>query len=241
LRRTTREAMNHLKLSASILNADFGNLADQVRQVEAAGVDYIHVDVMDGHFVPNLTFGFVILDAIRQSTELPLDVHLMIDQPERYVREFVSTGANCLTVHQEATAHLHKVVADIKSLGLRAGAAICPATPLSTVEEICADLDLLLVMTINPGFGGQALIPATIEKVARARKLLDLQGSAAALQVDGGVKTHNVVELVRAGADNLVIGTGIFEAPGGIASGVADVRQILRSAGMLKDEERVGP
>ena len=228
--------MKHPKLAASILNADFGNLADQVRQAEAAGVDYIHVDVMDGQFVPNLTFGFVILDALRQSTALPLDVHLMIERPERYIREFASAGANCLTVHQEATTHLHKLVADIKSLGLRAGVALCPATSLLAAEEICSDLDLLLVMTINPGFGGQALIPATIDKVARARRLLDLRGSAAALQVDGGVKTYNVVELVRAGADNLVVGTGIFGAPGGIASGVAEVRQSLRSAGILKAE-----
>jgi ribulose-phosphate 3-epimerase len=219
--------MADLKLAASILNADFGHLAQQVREVESAGVDFIHVDVMDGRFVPNLTFGFLVLDAIRENTRLPLDVHLMIEQPERYLSRFADAGANCLTVHQEAVRHIHKTLEDIKELGVRAGLAICPATALTAVEEVSAELDLLLVMTINPGFGGQELIPATIGKVARARRLLDSRGSQAALEVDGGVKAHNAAELVRAGADTLVVGTGIFQASGGIAAGVAEVRRAL--------------
>ena len=221
--------MAELKLAASILNADFGQLADQIQLAEAAGVDYIHVDVMDGHFVPNLTMGFAVIEAIRRSTSLPLDVHLMIERPERYLRQFAAAGATFLTVHQEAVRHLHRAIADIRALGLLPGVALNPATPLVQIEEVCADLDLLLVMTIDPGFGGQELIPATIDKVARARQLLDRRGSRAALEVDGGVKAHNVGELVRAGADTLVAGTAIFAAPGGIAAGVAELRQALAS------------
>jgi ribulose-phosphate 3-epimerase len=219
-----------LKLAASVLNADFGYLADQVQQVEAAGVDYIHVDVMDGRFVPNISLGFVVVEAIRRSTQLPLDVHLMIEQPEGYLRDFANAGATGVTVHQEAVRHLHKAIADMRALGLRAGVAICPATPLVAVEEICADLDLLLVMTINPGFGGQELIPATIDKVARARRLLDRHDSPAELEVDGGVKAYNVGDLVRAGADTLVVGTGVFRAPDGIAAGVAEIRRAIKDA-----------
>ena len=222
--------MATLKLAASVLNADFAHLADQVRPAEAAGVDWIHVDVMDGHFVPNITLGFVIVEAIRRSTSLPLDVHLMIHQPERHLKRFADAGVTYLTVHQEAVVHLHKAVTDIRALGMRAGVALCPATPLAAIEEICADLDLVLIMTINPGFGGQTLIPAMIGKVERCRALLDRLGSGAALEIDGGVKAHNVAELVRAGADTLVVGTGIFEAPGGIAAGVAELRQAMAEA-----------
>jgi ribulose-phosphate 3-epimerase len=219
--------MASLKLSASILNADFGRLADQVQQAEAAGVDFIHVDVMDGHFVPNITLGFVVLEAVRRATSLPLDVHLMIDRPERYISEFAAAGATYLTVHQEATLHLHRTLSAIREAGLRPGVALNPATPLSAVGEIRGECDLLLVMTINPGFGGQSLIPATIAKVARARGLLDEGGFSALLEVDGGVKPENIADLVRAGADTLVVGTGIFRAPGGIAAGVADLRRAM--------------
>lgn len=219
--------MTAARLSASILNADFGRLAEQVREAEAAGVDWLHVDVMDGLFVPNLSVGFVVLEAVRRSTSLPLDVHLMIEQPERYLREFAAAGASSLTVHVEATRHLHRVLAEIKNLGLMAGTALNPATPLTAVEEVCAELDLLLVMTIDPGFGGQELIPAMVDKVARARRLLDRHASGAALAVDGGVKAHNAAQLARAGADTVVVGTGIFRAPGGIASGVRELRTAL--------------
>ena len=218
------------RLSASILNADFGHLADQVKQAEAAGVDWIHVDVMDGLFVPNLSLGFAVLEAVRRSTSLPLDVHLMIERPERYLRQFADAGATYLTVHQEATHHVHRALYEIRTLGLKAGLALNPATPLGTAEEVFSDLDLLLVMTINPGFGGQELIPATVEKVARARRLLDECGSGAALEVDGGVKAHNAAELARAGTDVLVVGTGIFHAPGGIAAGVRELRRAIAGA-----------
>lgn len=214
-------------IAASVLNADFGRLAEQVAEVEAAGVDSIHVDVMDGHFVPNISLGFGIIDAIRRSTRLPLDLHLMIDQPERYLERFVATGANLVTVHYEATRHLHRALTELRTLGAQAGLALAPATPLMMVEEVLANLDLLLVMTINPGFGGQALIPATIDKVRRARALLDAQQSAATLQVDGGVKSHNAAALTQAGATCLVVGTGIFEAPGGIQNGVTELRRAI--------------
>ena len=218
--------MSRRKLAASILNADFGHLADQIRQAEAAGVDWIHVDVMDGLFVPNLSLGFPIVEAARRATSLPLDVHLMIDRPERYLREFARAGASYLTVHQEATRHLHRTLAEIKSLDVRPGVALNPATPLSAVEEICDDLELLLVMTIDPGFGGQQLIPAMLDKVARARQLLDRRVSSATLEVDGGVKVHNAAELSRAGADVLVVGTGIFQASCSIEAAVAELRRV---------------
>ena len=214
-------------IAASVLNADFGHLAEQIAEVEAAGVDSIHVDVMDGHFVPNISLGFGIIDAIRRSTSLPLDLHLMIDQPERYLERFVATGANLITVHCEAARHLHRALTELRTLGARAGLALAPATPLTMVEEVLTNLDLLLIMTINPGFGGQALIPATIDKVRRARALLDAQQSTATLQVDGGVKSHNAAALTRAGATCLVVGTGIFEAPGGIRAGVMDLRRAI--------------
>jgi ribulose-phosphate 3-epimerase len=217
------------RIAPSILAADFARLGEEVAAVERGGADRVHVDVMDGHFVPNLTMGFAVIEAIRRSTSLPLDVHLMIEGPERYLRQFAAAGASFLTVHQEAVRHLHRTIADIRALGLLPGVALNPATPLIQLEEVCADLDLLLVMTIDPGFGGQELIPATIDKVARARQLLDRRGSSAALEVDGGVKAHNVGELVRAGADTLVAGTAIFAAPGGIAAGVAELRRALAS------------
>jgi ribulose-phosphate 3-epimerase len=217
-------------IAASVLNADFGRLAEQVAEVEAAGVDSIHVDVMDGHFVPNISLGFGIIEAIRRSTRLPIDLHLMIDQPERYLERFVATGANLVTVHCEAARHLHRALTELRTLGAQAGLALAPATPLTMVEEVLANIDLLLVMTINPGFGGQALIPTTIDKVRRARALLDAQRSAATLQVDGGVKSHNAAALTRAGATCLVVGTGIFEAPGGIQTGVMELRQAIEGA-----------
>jgi ribulose-phosphate 3-epimerase len=225
-----------MKLAASILSADFGHLADQVQAAQAAGLDLIHVDVMDGHFVPNLTIGFAVIEAIGRSTSLPLDVHLMIEKPERYLREFATAGATYLTVHQEAVGHLQRTIADIKGLGMHAGVALNPATPLVLLEEVCPDLDLLLIMTINPGFGGQELIPSTIDKVGRARQLLDRHKSNAALEVDGGVKAHNVAELVRAGADTLVVGTGLYQAEGGLSAGVAELRKAMERVPSLKSE-----
>ncbi|MCC7103870.1 MAG: ribulose-phosphate 3-epimerase [Chloroflexi bacterium] len=215
------------KLCASILNANFGLLADQVQQAEAAGVDWVHVDVMDGHFVPNLTMGPMILEAVRSATRLPIDVHLMIERPEASLEAYARAGADLLTVHAETTPHLHQTIRSIHALGCQAGVALCPSTSLDAVEEILTDLDLLLVMTVNPGFGGQALIPSTVRKTARARRLLDAAGARAELQVDGGVKTDNAAEVAAAGATMLVAGTSIFRAPGGVADGVRALRAAL--------------
>ena len=213
-----------VKLAPSILNADFGHLADQVRQAEEAGADYIHVDVMDGAFVPNITMGPMVVEAVRAATSLPLDVHLMIEEPRRFLREFVSAGASIMTVHVEAVRHLHATVAAIHEAGVRAGAALCPATPLAAIEEIATQLDLLLVMTVNPGFGGQRLIPETLDKVARARALLDRLGARAELEVDGGVRPDNVGELVARGARVIVAGSSVFVGGQGIAANVAALR-----------------
>jgi ribulose-phosphate 3-epimerase len=196
-----------IKLSPSILNADFGRLAEQVREAEAAGADYLHVDVMDGQFVPNISLGPAIVAAIRQATTIPLDLHLMIEEPRRFLREFVEAGAGIMTVHAEAVRHLHATVAAIQDAGIKAGVALNPATPLSAVEEVVDRLDLLLIMTVNPGFGGQALIPETLDKIARARALLDARGARAELEVDGGVKAENVAEVVRRGARVVVAGS----------------------------------
>jgi ribulose-phosphate 3-epimerase len=213
-----------IKLAPSILNADFGHLADQVREAEAAGADYIHVDVMDGMFVPNITLGPMIVEAVRAATSLPLDVHLMIEEPRRYLREFAGAGASIMTVHVEAVRHLHATIAAIQEAGVRAGAALCPTTPLGTVEEILPRLDLLLVMTVNPGFGGQRLIPETVDKVARARALLDRLGARAELEVDGGVKPENVADLVARGARVIVAGSSVFVGGRGIAGNIAALR-----------------
>jgi ribulose-phosphate 3-epimerase len=216
-----------IRIAASILNADFSFLADQIQLAQEAGVDWIHLDVMDGLFVPNLSMGFPILEAARRSTSLPLDVHLMIERPERFVTAFADAGATYLTVHQESTVQLYRTIDEIRRHGMRPGVALRPATPLAGVEEIIAEVDLLLVMTIEPGFGGQELIPATLQKVSRARQMLTRLGSRAALEVDGGIKSHNAADATRAGADVLVIGTGIFQAAGGIGAGVAALRAAL--------------
>jgi ribulose-phosphate 3-epimerase len=220
----------HVKLSPSILNADFGRLADQIREAEAAGADYLHVDVMDGQFVPNITLGPAIVAAIRQATALPLDLHLMIEEPRRFLDEFVAAGASIMTVHVEAARHLHATVAAIQEAGVRAGVALNPATPLSAVEEIVDRLDLLLVMTVNPGFGGQALIPETLDKIARARALLDSRGARAELEVDGGVKADNVAEVVRRGARVVVAGSAIFVGGAGIQANTAALRAEIARA-----------
>jgi ribulose-phosphate 3-epimerase len=221
-----------IKLSPSILNADFGRLAEQVREAEAAGADYLHVDVMDGQFVPNITLGPAIVAAIRRASSLPLDLHLMIEEPRRFLREFVEAGAGIMTVHAEAVRHLHATVAAIQEAGVKAGVALNPATPLSAVEEIVDRLDLLLVMTVNPGFGGQALIPETLDKIARARALLDTRGARAELEVDGGVKAENVAEVVRRGARVVVAGSAIFVGGGGIHANTAALRaEIARATG----------
>jgi ribulose-phosphate 3-epimerase len=200
------------RIAPSILSADLSRLAEEIAMCEAGGADWIHIDVMDGRFVPNLTFGSKVIAAVREVTELPLDVHLMVVQPENYFDEFAAAGASGMTIHTEAAPHLQRQLARIRELGCRAGAAINPATPLSAVAEVIGDLDLLLVMSVNPGFGGQKFIASSVDKVRRARKLLDGNGSSAALEVDGGVDRNTIGSLWSAGADTFVAGNAIFNA-----------------------------
>lgn len=201
-----------LRIAPSILSADFARLAEEVARVEAAGADLLHIDVMDGHFVPNLTVGPPIVEALRKVTKLPLDVHLMMTNPDAFIPEFAAAGADYLTVHVEACPHLHRTVQSIKERGVKAGVTLNPATPLSTIEEILTDADLLLVMSVNPGFGGQHFIPSVLDKIARARQLIDRTDSAALLEVDGGVKVANAAGIIQAGADILVSGSAIFSS-----------------------------
>lgn len=213
------------KFAPSILTADFTCLGEQIREAEAAGVDWIHLDIMDGNFVPNITFGPVLVQAVRQVTRLPLDVHLMIAQPERYLADFAQAGANWLTVHVETCPHLHSTVQQIKELGCKAGVTLNPATPLSTLEEILPEVDMVLVMSVNPGFGGQKYIPGSTAKIARLRAMLNAIGSPAELEVDGGINTATITEVVKAGASVLVIGSAIFNSKAPIAENVRTLRE----------------
>lgn len=200
------------KIAPSILSADFAHLADEIARVTEAGADMIHVDVMDGHFVPNFTIGPPIVKAIRKVTQLPLDVHLMMTHPEDFIHEFIKAGSNYLTVHVETCPHLHRTIQSIREEGVKAGVTLNPATPLSSVEEILGDVDLLLIMSVNPGFGGQNFIPSVLEKLRRARKMIDERGEKVELEVDGGVKIENVAAMAHAGADIFVAGSAIFNS-----------------------------
>jgi ribulose-phosphate 3-epimerase len=217
-----------IRIAPSILAADFGRLAEDVKAVEAAGADWIHVDVMDGHFVPNLTIGPLVVNAVRAATRLPVDVHLMIERPERYLRDFVAEGADRITVHQETCPHLHRTLQEIRELGALPGVALNPATPVSSVQEVLDDLELLLVMTVNPGFGGQSYIRASTDKIRRARRLLDeSQREGVPVQVDGGVDSDTGPEIVLAGATVLVAGSAIYGHPHGAAAGVRALREAV--------------
>lgn len=198
------------KIAPSILSADFSRLGDEIRAVEAGGADYIHVDVMDGRFVPNITIGPLVVAAARRVTGLPLDVHLMIAEPERYVPAFAEAGADIIVVHAEASVHLHRTVQLIKSLGKKAGVALNPATPLHVLDYVLEDLDLVLLMTVNPGFGGQSFIEACLPKIHALRGMLDKKGLETELEVDGGVKTDNIERISHAGADVFVAGSAVF-------------------------------
>jgi ribulose-phosphate 3-epimerase len=206
------------KIAPSILSADFCRLGDEVRAVEAAGADYIHVDVMDGHFVPNITIGPPVVAALRKVTALPLDVHLMIAEPDRYIADFAAAGADIIVVHAEASTHLHRSIQLIKSLGKRAGVSLNPATPLNCLEYVLADLDLVLLMTVNPGFGGQSFIEECIPKIRSLRAMLDKRGLEAELEVDGGVKIDNIARIAHACADVFVAGSAVFGSPDYLAT-----------------------
>ncbi|KYZ77198.1 ribulose phosphate epimerase [Anaerosporomusa subterranea] len=199
-----------IQIAPSILSADFARLEQEILKVETAGADLLHIDVMDGHFVPNLTFGPPVVKAIRKVTQLPFDVHLMVDKPEEYVRPFAEAGANIITIHAEATPHLHRVVQSIKEHRIQAGVALNPATPLCVIEEILHDLDLILIMSVNPGFGGQKFIPSALKKIRRLKTMLMQINSPALIEVDGGVTSENAAQLKDAGADILVAGSAIY-------------------------------
>lgn len=199
-------------IAPSILSADFARLADEAAAVERAGADLLHVDVMDGHFVPNLTVGPPIVQALRKETKLPLDVHLMMTNADAFIGEFAKAGADYLTVHVEACPHLHRTIQSIKEQGVKAGVTLNPATPVHSLEEILPEVDLVLIMSVNPGFGGQMFIASSLSKIRAVRRMLDRIGSRALLEVDGGVKADNAAQILEAGADVLVAGSAVFSS-----------------------------
>jgi ribulose-phosphate 3-epimerase len=199
-------------IAPSVLSADLGRLDEQIERVAAGGAEWLHVDVMDGHFVPNLTFGAPLVRALRRLTGLPLDVHLMVERPERYLGEFADAGASVFTFHPEATVHVQRHLATARQLGMRAGLALNPSTPVGLLEEVLDDVDLVLIMSVNPGYGGQSYLPQSTDKIRRTRALLDRRSSPAVLEVDGGITTETIGEAWAAGADTFVAGTAVFGA-----------------------------
>ena len=202
-----------VRIAPSILSADFSKLGEEVAAIEAAGADSVHIDVMDGHFLPNLTFGAPVVSCLRKVTKMPFDVHLMVEAPQNYIADFAKAGADILTVHLETAPHLHRVIQAIKEAGLKAAVSLNPSTPLCLLEEILPDLDMVLLMSVNPGFGGQAFIPSSLEKVRKLRQMLDAKGLKTDIQVDGGVTPDNAAQLIAAGATVLVAGSAVYKAP----------------------------
>lgn len=215
------------KISPSILSADFTRLGEQIAQAEAAGADYIHIDVMDGHFVPNITVGPLVVQAVRSATSLPLDVHLMIEKPEDYIQDFRAAGADIITIHFEASRHAHRLIQQIRQSGARAGVSLNPATSLSSLEEIAGEVDMIVLMSVNPGFGGQSFIPEVLGKVARLRPMLDAFPVPPELEVDGGVNAGNIRQLVERGADVLVAGSAVFNNRDTVANNMHKLRASL--------------
>ena len=217
--------MRSLMIAPSILSADFTRLGDEIRAVEAAGADVIHVDVMDGHFVPNITIGPLVVRAVRAVTDLPVDVHLMITDPDRYLKDFIEAGADWVTVHVETCVHLHRTLACIKDLGRKAGAVLNPATSLATLDYVLAEVDLVMLMSVNPGFGGQKFIASQLPKIATLRRMIEATGRAIDLEVDGGVDRTTAPQVIAAGADALVAGTATFQGgPDCYADNIAALR-----------------
>jgi ribulose-phosphate 3-epimerase len=218
-----------IRISPSILSADFSRLAEEVRAAENAGAHMLHIDVMDGHFVPNITIGPAVVESLRKVTKLPLDVHLMIAEPDRYLPDFISAGSDILTVHIEAATHLHRSVQSIKEKGVRAGVSINPATPVHMLEDIIHDLDIVLIMSVNPGFGGQEFIPHSLVKIRQLRKLIDNRKLSVEIEVDGGVKPENAREVADAGAGILVMGSAFFRS-GDYKATMEKIRRALDNA-----------
>lgn len=217
-----------IKIAPSILSADFARLGDEIRAIEAGGADYVHIDVMDGHFVPNITIGPLIVEAVRKVTDMPLDVHLMIENPDQYIPDFAKAGADIITVHYEAVPHLHRTVQLIHSLGKKAGVSLNPATPVSSLEVILEELDLVLLMSVNPGFGGQNFIPSCLPKIEALRKEIDRRGLNIELEIDGGVKPANIAAIAGAGADVFVAGSAVFGTPDYQAT-IAELRRLAEA------------
>ena len=220
------------RIAPSILSADFSRLAEEIRAAEQAGGDVIHVDVMDGHFVPNITIGPPVVASLKKVSTLPLDVHLMIDHPEKFIRDFVDAGADSLTVHPESTPHLHRVLQQIRGMGVQAGVVLNPATPISILEYVLDLVDVILIMTVNPGFGGQKFIPEMLKKIKTVRELLDERNIDAWISVDGGINRNTAPHVVAHGANSLVAGSALFASPAGIDAALAELRASV--AGIIK-------
>ena len=201
-----------IKLAPSILSADFARLLEEVKKVENAGCEYLHIDVMDGHFVPNITLGPAIVKSLRKDIKMVFDAHLMMENPDQYIKEFVDAGCDLIVVHQEACKHLHRTIQNIKSYGIKAGVALNPATPIETIKHVLEEVDMVLIMTVNPGFGGQSFIEGMIPKIKQLKSLIDEKGLNVDIQVDGGIKPDNVDKVVKAGANIIVAGSAIFNS-----------------------------